>query len=195
MHRASCIVHRVEGMLREMNLLELIQQRRSLRTYLDKPIEQTKLDYLLECARLAPSWKNLQCWRFIVVKDLSLRTAITAAFNEGNPGRKAIVQAPVVVVLCALPNESEVWEEKDFMMLDAGLAMEHLVLAATEQGLGTCWQGLFTEEIVKRVLNVPEGVRVVAMTPLGYAAEERRPRPRKGINDIVFNEGWGLHNS
>lgn len=126
-----------------------------------------------------------------MVKDLKLRTAITAAFGEGNPGRKAIVQAPVVVVLCALPNESEVWEEKDFMMLDAGLAMEHLVLAATELGLGSCWQGLFTEEIVKEVLNVPNEVRVLAMTPIGYSAEERRPRPRKGINEIVFNESWG----
>ena len=178
-----------------MNLLEIIQQRRSLRTYLDKPVEQTKLDYILEGARLAPSWKNLQCWRFIVVKDLKLRTGITAAFTEGNPGRKAIVQAPVVIVLCALPNESEVWEDKDFTMLDAGLAMEHLILAATELGLGTCWQGMFTEETVKGVLDIPEGIRVVAMTPLGYPAEERRPRPRKELNEIVFYEGWGLRNA
>ena len=97
----------------------------------------------------------------------------------------------MVIVLCALPSESEVWEGKDFMMLDAGLAMEHLVLAATDQGLGTCWQGLFSEEKARKALNIPENVRVVAMTPLGYAAEERRPRPRKAMTEIVYYEKWG----
>ena len=174
-----------------MNFLELAQSRRSLRTYLDKPIEQEKLDYILECARLAPSWKNLQCWRFIVIKDTAGRTAMAESMGESNPGRKALMSAPIVVVLCAVPKESEVWEGKDIALLDAGLAMEHLILAATEQGLGTCWQGLFSEEKVRAALNVPDDVRVVAMTPLGYAAEERRPRPRKAMSEIAFNGKWG----
>ena len=77
------------------------------------------------------------------------------------------------------------------MMLDAGLAMEHLILAAAEQGLGTCWQGLFTEEKVRAALSVPDDVRVVAMTPLGYAAEERLPRPRKAMAEIAYQGKWG----
>jgi len=174
-----------------MNFLEVVQARRSLRSYLDKPVEQEKLEYVLETARLAPSWKNLQCWRFIVVKAAAGREALAASMGESNPGRKALMGAPIVIVLCAIPSESEVWEGKDFMMLDAGLAMEHLVLAATAQGLGTCWQGLFTEEKVRVALNVPEDVRVVAMTPLGYAAEERRPRPRKAMEEIVYYEKYG----
>jgi nitroreductase len=174
-----------------MNVLEVIQTRRSLRTYLDKPVEREKLEYILEAARLAPSWKNMQCWRFIVVEELTGRQALADSMGESNPGRKALLSAPIVVVLCAVPKESEVWEGKDYMMLDAGLAMEHLILAATEQGLGTCWQGLFTEEKVRQALNVPDDVRVVAMTPLGYAAEERRPRPRKSTAEIVFRGKWG----
>ena len=174
-----------------MNFLELAQARRSLRTYLDKPIEQEKLEYILESARLAPSWKNLQCWRFVLVEDTAGRKALAECMSESNPGRKALMGAPMVIVLCAVPTESEVWEGKDFMMLDAGLAMEHLVLAATDQGLGTCWQGLFSEEKVREALDVPGNVRVVAMTPLGYAAEERRPRPRKAMAEIVFHGKWG----
>lgn len=174
-----------------MNFLEVVQARRSLRSYLDKPVEREKLEYILEAARLAPSWKNLQCWRFIVVEDAAGRQALADSMGESNPGRKALTGAPIVIVLCAVPTESEVWEGKDYMMLDAGLAMEHLLLAATEQGLGTCWQGLFTEEKAREALNVPANVRVLAMTPLGYAAEERRPRPRKTMAEIVFHEKWG----
>ena len=174
-----------------MNFIEVVQARRSLRSYLDKPVEREKLEYILEAARLAPSWKNMQCWRFIVVEDAAGRKALAESMEETNPGRKALMGAPIVIVLCALPSESEVWEGKDNMMLDAGLAMEHLILAATEQGLGTCWQGLFTENIVRLALNIPDDVRVVAMSPLGYAAEERRPRPRKAIADIVYYEKYG----
>ncbi|WP_047811580.1 nitroreductase family protein [Desulfosporosinus acididurans] len=174
-----------------MNFLELAQTRRSLRTYKDTPVEKEKLDYVLEAARLAPSWKNMQCWRFIVVEEAAGKAALADSMGELNPGRKALTGAPIVIVLCAVPKESEIWEGKDYMMLDAGLAMEHLVLAATEQGLGTCWQGLFTEEKVREALQIPEDVRVVAMTPLGYAAEERRPRPRKAIEEIAFRGKWG----
>lgn len=173
-----------------MDFLELVKRRRSLRSYQEKPVEPEKLDYVLECARLAPSWKNLQCWRFIVVEDASGRQALADSMMETNPGRKALLQAPLVVVLCAVPAESEVWENKDYMMLDVGLAMEHLILAATEQGLGTCWQGWFNEEKVRMALEVPQDVRVVAMTPLGYPAEERNPRPRKSMEDIFFRGKW-----
>ena len=174
-----------------MQFFDVVQARRSLRSYLDKPVERKKLEYVFESARLPPSWKNLQCWRFIVVEKAAEREALTESMAETNPGRKALIGAPMVIVLCAVPSESEVWEGKDFMMLDAGLAMEHLMLAATDQGLGTCWQGLFREEKVREVLNVPTNVRVVAMTPLGYAAEERRPRPRKAMAEIVYYGKWG----
>lgn len=174
-----------------MSFLEIVQKRRSLRSYAPTPVEPEKLNYVLECARLAPSWKNMQCWRFIVVQDPEMRQALANTMTDANPGRKVLVQAPIVIVLCAVPSESEVWEDKDYMMLDAGLAMEHLVLAATEQGLGTCWEGWFFEDKARQALHVPETVRIVAFTPLGYASEERRPRPRKTMEEIVFHETWG----
>lgn len=173
-----------------MEFLEIVQKRRSLRSYAPTPVEPEKLNYVLECARLAPSWKNFQGWRFIVVKDPETRQALADSLTEGNPGRKVLVQSPIAIVLCAIPDDSEVWEGKDYMLLDAGLAMEHLILAATEQGLGTCWEGLFYEDMARKALNIPENVRVVAFTPLGYASEERRPRPRKSLDEIVFYEKW-----
>jgi len=90
-----------------MNFLEVVQARRSLRSYLDKPVEQEKLKYILEAARLAPSWKNMQCWRFIVVEDAISRKRLAESMMETNPGRKSLVGAPIVVVLCAVPSESE----------------------------------------------------------------------------------------
>lgn len=174
-----------------MNFLEITQKRRSLRSYDPTPVEPEKLNYVLECARLAPSWKNGQCWRFIVVEDQSLREALADTLTEDNPGRKVLVQAPLAIVLCGVPSESEVWQDKDFMMLDAGLAMEHLILAATEQGLGTCWEGWFSEEKARKVLNAPDEVRVIAITPLGYANQVRNPRPRKSREEIVFKGKWG----
>ena len=174
-----------------MDFTKVVQERRSLRNYLDKPVEREKLNYVLEAARQAPSWKNLQCWRFIIVENMAGRKSLAESMGETNPGRKALLTAPIVVVLCAIPSESVVWEGKDMMMLDAGLAMEHLVLAATDQGLGTCWLGMFSEEIARKTLNVPDNVRVVAMTPLGYAAEKRNPRPRKALSEIVYYEKWG----
>ena len=173
-----------------MSFLEIVQMRRSVRSFLPTPVEQEKINYILECARLAPSWKNLQCWRFVVIEDPTTRQKLVEAMTPTNPGRKALIQAPVIIVLCADPTESEVWEGKDYMMLDAGLAMEHLILAATEQGLGTCWQGWFSEQKIREIINVPENVRAVALTPLGYAAEQKAPRPRKILNDIVFKEKW-----
>lgn len=174
-----------------MEFERVVQARRSVRSYLDNPVEREKLEYILESARQAPSWKNLQCWRFIIVEDIAGRKALAKSMDETNPGRKALLTAPIAVVLCAVPSESIVWEGKDMMMLDAGLAMEHLVLAATDQGLGTCWLGAFSEEIVRKALNVPDNVRVVAMTPLGYAAEKRNPRPRKALTEITYYEKWG----
>lgn len=174
-----------------MEFIDVVKNRRSIRAYKPDPIEPEKIAFILEAARQAPSWKNLQCWRFMVVASEARRQAIAGVFPASNPGTKALLEAPVIVVLCADPKESEVWENKDFYMLDAGLAMEHLLLAATDQGLATCWQGLFDEEKMRQALGVPEGIRVVALTPLGYPGQERNPRPRKSVEEIAFGDTWG----
>lgn len=174
-----------------MEFQAVINKRRSIRAYKSEAVEPEKIEYILEMARQAPSWKNLQCWRFMVISSEAKKQALVSAFSPSNPGAKALLEAPVVIVLCANPAESAVHENKDFMMLDAGLAMEHLVLAATDCGLATCWQGLFSEETMREALGVPRDFRILAVTPLGYPAQDRNPRPRKALSEIAYGEQWG----
>ncbi|MHB1421278.1 MAG: nitroreductase family protein [Bacillota bacterium] len=174
-----------------MEFMEVVAARRSIRKYQPTPVEPEKINKVLEAARLAPSWKNGQCWRFIVVTSEETRTAITACLPEGNVGAKANLQAPVTIVLCFDPAESDVYDGKDYAMLDVGIAMEHLVLAAADEGLGTNWQGLLSEDQMRQVLGIPDNIRVAAISPLGYPDQAPRQRPRKTIQEIVFAEKWG----
>jgi len=164
-------------------LMETIRGRRSIRRYRPDPVPREKLDAILEAARLAPSWKNQQCWRFIVVTDEAKRRAITK--------RGWTAEAPVIIVGCAHPGLSGGNAGQQYYMLDMGIAMEHMVLAAAEQGLGTCWiGGQFDEDTVKAELGVPDGVRVVALLPVGYPAENPGPKQRKPVEEIVSQEKW-----
>jgi len=166
-----------------LEFIELVRKRRSIRRYKSDPVPIRKLEYVLEAARLAPSWGNRQCWRFIVVTDEWKRRAIST--------REWVAEAPTVIVGCAYPDLSGSRFNQQYYMLDMGIAMEHLVLAAAEQGLGTCWiGGQFDEEEVKQALGIPEGVRVVAMTPLGYPAETPGPKGRKTMQEIVSYDKW-----
>jgi nitroreductase len=172
-----------------MEFMEVISKRRSIRKYKSDPIPDAEIDYVLESARLAPSWGNSQCWKFIVVKD---KKVIEELANAGNSW---IAKAPVIIVACADPlaysragyslEPSGSKGDQQYYMLDIGIAMEHLILAAAEKGLGTCWIGFFDEAIAKKALGVPDGIRVVASTPLGYTAESPDPRPRKAMMDIM----------
>lgn len=175
-----------------MNLFDVFRDRRSIRKYTGQPVEEEKLAQVLDAARLAPSWKNRQCWRFLVLTDPARKEAILSSFPEENPGRKALIQAPVVIVVCADPAESGVEDGKDYYMADAAIAFEHLCLAAHGVGLGTCWLGWFAEKTLKWALGIPAGLRVVGVTPLGYPAQEPKPRPRKSLNEIAYREEWGV---
>ena len=166
-----------------IGFLDLVRTRRSVRRYKSDPVPREKLEYVLEAARLAPSWGNRQCWRFIVVTDEAKRRAITT--------REWAAEAPVVIVGCAHPHLSGSKFSQQYYMLDMGIAMEHLILAAAEQGLGTCWiGGQFDEEAVKQALGIPEGARVVALTPIGYPAETPGPKGRKATEEIVSHNRW-----
>ena len=163
--------------------LDLVRKRRSIRRYKPDPVSKEKLDYILEAGRLAPSWGNRQCWRFIVVTGQDKRRAIST--------RDWVAEAPVIIVGCARPDLSGSKFDQQYYMLDMGIAMEHMILAAAEQGLGTCWiGGQFDEETVKRVLGIPDDIRVVALTPLGYPAETPGPKTRKNLEEIVGFEKW-----
>jgi nitroreductase len=154
-----------------MNVFEAIRTRRSVRRYKTHPVEENKLQRILEAGRLSPSAVNKQPWHFIVVRDPSVRESLRASY-----GQSWFVNAPLIIVVCADP--SNAWVRRDgeeYWKVDAAIALQDMILCATEEGLGTCWIGAFNEEPARRVLKIPEKIRIVAMTPLGYADESKAP--------------------
>ena len=170
-----------------MNVFEAIRKRRSVRGFLDKSIEDEKLSAVLEAGRLAPSAKNRQEWRFVVVKNREVRREVAEAAN----GQNFVGEAPVVIVACGVTDGYVMSCGQPSYPIDVAIALDHISLAAVEVGLGTCWIGAFKEEEVRKILSVPEDVKIVALTPVGYAATDKKIRPRKDLEDIVFNEEWG----
>ena len=180
-----------------MSVLEVIEKRRSIRKYKPEPVSDEKLKYVLEATRLAPSWGNRQCWKYIIVTDETLRNELIERASpppaEGRPIRPRdwIAQAPIIIVGCADPTKSGNKERKEYYLLDMGISMEHMMLAAAEQGLGTCWiGGGFDETVVKEALSIPKEIRVVALTPLGYPDEITEPKPRKTLEEITSRNHW-----
>ncbi len=170
-----------------MDILKIMRTRRSIRAYQDKPVEDKKLQKVLEAGRLSPSAVNLQPWDFVVVKDSAVKERLSQAYN-----RLWFFKAPIIIAVCATP--SKAWRRRDgeeFWKIDAAIATQNMVLAATSEGLGTCWIGAFDEGKAKEALSVPENVRVVAMTPLGYPSEKKgKVADRKPISEIVHYDGW-----
>ncbi len=180
-----------------MEFAEIIKARISIRGYSDKPVEDEKITYVLDCARRAPSWENTQCWRFIVITNKDTITALTKT-NLFNPWLKT---APVVIVACADPTDSGTHNSIDYYTVDVAIAMEHLILAATDAGLGTCWVNGFDEEKIKKLLEIPKRIRVIALTPLGYPADKKdlissafrmitKGDRRKTLDELVHHEKW-----
>jgi nitroreductase len=165
------------------SLMDLIEKRRSIRSYKSQEVTEEDLNYVLEAFRKAPSAKNLQPWKLIVVRDRKKINDLAIACNN----QTFLTEAPVLIVTCAIEDEAYgmMGGYMNSYPIDIGIAMEHLILAATEKGLGTCWIGAFKEKLVKDLLEVPEDVRVVAITPLGYPAAEGRLKGRKPLTEIV----------
>ncbi|MEM3028827.1 MAG: nitroreductase family protein [Thermoproteota archaeon] len=142
---------------------------------------------VLEAARLAPSAVNRQPWYFIIVTDQKIKEKLKSAYP-----RDWFSSAPVIIVACTSPREAWVRKEgEEYWKVDIAIAMQNLVLIAWEETLGTCWIGAFDEQEVKKALGIPQEIRVVAMTPLGYPAEEKEPVvDRKPLSEIVHYEYW-----
>ena len=170
-----------------MSILEVLKKRRSIRKYQTKPIEKDKVLKVLEAARLGPSADNRQPCQFIVVTDEAVRERLKASYSA-----EWFVHAPVIIVGCVNPKEA--WRRRDreeYWKVDAAIAMQNLILAATEEGLGTCWIANFDEKAAKKALNIPKEIRVVAMTPLGYPEEEKGVvSDRKPLDELVHYNKW-----
>ena len=136
-----------------------------MRKYKAIPVTDDDIKTVLEAARLAPSWGNKQCWQYIVITDQNTKNKLVGE------GREWISKAPVIIAACADPSKSGHKPGMDYYMLDIGISLEHLVLVATDLGMGTCWIGTFDEKRAKEAMGVPDEIRVVAYTPLGYPDE------------------------
>jgi nitroreductase len=172
-----------------MEVFETITQRRSVRAYQDAPVSRQALLRVLEAARLAPSWKDYQCWSILVLSQREDIQALGQLLRH-NPGKEVFDTVPYFLLFIADPEKSGVRDGKPYYMTDIGIAMENAVLAATELGLGTCWVGAFTEGPIKEFLNIPESQRIVAITPLGIPAEAPEARPRKQLHEFVYEGRW-----
>jgi len=164
-----------------MDFYDVIKTRRSIRAYQERFVEEEKLQRILEAARLAPSAANRQPWRFIVVKTEKIKREFQKAYNKN-----WFWQAPLVICACGVKGEA--WKRSDgksYLDVDIAIAMDHLILAATAEGLGTCWIGAFNPSEVKRILNLPDELEPVALTPLGYPAHSPKPTYRKSLEEIV----------
>ena len=183
-----------------MDTLEAIHSRRSIRQYKETPVPDDLLNKVLEAARWAPSWANSQCTRYVVVKDPATKEKLSETLSHGNPGATAIKNAPIAIVACAELKKSGFYkgtvstEKGEWHMFDTGIAMENLALAAHALGLGTVHVGYIVDyKKVAEILELPEGVVAVEMTPLGFPAAEAKAPPRKELAEIVFYEKYGKH--
>ncbi|MGI6333183.1 MAG: nitroreductase family protein [Saccharofermentanales bacterium] len=174
------VVKKKEGA--EMNVLDAIRGRRSIRKYSSRPVEDQKLDAVLEAGRLSPSAGNRQSWKFVVVRDPEI---IKRLSEEASGGQTFIGEAPLILAACGTNPERIMMCGQYSYSVDLSIATAYMILAAYEQGLGTCWLGAFDENKVKEILGIPKEVRVVALTPLGYPAESPAARPRKSLGEIV----------
>jgi nitroreductase len=170
-----------------MNVIDAIKARKSVRSYLEKPIEEEKLVSVLEAGRLAPSASNRQEWRFIIVRDKTTRKKISEAAN----GQSFVGNAPAIIVACAETDEHVMMCGQQCYPIDLAIALEHIALAAVETGLGTCWIGAFDERQVKQILDIPNEIRVVGLMPLGYPTDPSiKEKTRFPFDRIVKYEHW-----
>ena len=171
-----------------MNIFDTIAKRYSVRSYQDKKVEPEKLASIFSAVRLAPSARNAQEWRFIVVTDPELREKVAAA-----GGQPFLKQCPVIVVACAETDRRLMKCGEQAYSVDLAIGVDHLLLAATAMGLGTCWIGSFDPVMVREALDIPDTVPVTALVSLGYAADEGKPaneKPRLPLQEILFENGW-----
>ena len=164
-----------------MEYYEVIRQRRSMRAYQDREIEEDKLKRILEAARMAPSAANAQPWRFIAIRKKEVKEELKAAYS-----RSWFWTAPVLICACGII--SEAWKRSDgkvYLDVDIAIAMDHLILAATAEKLGTCWIGAFDPVEVKRILNLAPEIEPIVLTPIGYPAESPEPKPRKAWEEVI----------
>jgi len=170
-----------------MDFFELIQNRYSVRAYRPDPSEDEKLEKLLEAARLAPTAANRQPFQLIVIRTEGRKEELQRIYR-----REWFAQAPIIICACAVGDEGWVRSEdkKRYRDVDIAIVMDHLILAATALGLGTCWIAAFNPTVAREVLALPANVEPIIFTPVGYPADKPEPKERKSLSELVRYERW-----
>jgi len=175
-----------------METLEAINQRRSIRKYLDKPVEFEKITTIIDAARKAPSAGNLQDWNFIIVTEKDLIRQVASYAVE----QYWIQTAPVLIVVCGLPEKHEMYYglrgKRLYNVQDCAAAIQNILLSATDLGLGTCWIGAFEEDKIKALFAIPPDVRPQAIITLGYSDDSPQERSLIPIENITFFNRYGM---
>ncbi len=164
-----------------MDLYEVIRTRRSIRAYKQNSVEEDKLQRILDAVKSAPSAANRQPVHFIVVKNDEVKQRLKDAYSQ-----RWFFTAPIIICACAIADKA--WKRndgKEYVNVDVAIAMDHLILAASAEGLGTCWIAAFKPEVVKEALNIPDNIEPLVLTPLGYPETIPEPTYRKPLSEIV----------
>lgn len=165
-----------------MEFLDVIKKRYSVRSYKPDPVEEEKLAIILEAARLAPTAANRQAFKVMVIETSGRKEDLKKIY-----GKDWFSEAPLVLGVCSIPGGCWVRsDQKNYSDVDAAIVMDHIILAATDQGLGTCWVGAFNLQAAKEVLGLDDSMEPVAFTPLGYTKETVIKKSRKSLDDLVI---------
>ena len=180
-----------------MDVHQAIKERFSLRKYKTDPIPQEVLERVLEAARLAPSWANVQATRYILVTDPAIKARLSETLTPRNPSTKAVINAPVVIALCCVKGESGYYKgqaltslEGQWGIFDAGLAAANLTLAAVAEGLGTVHVGALNIEKASEILDIPPSVQLLELIPFCYANQDFKSPARNDISELVSREKY-----
>jgi nitroreductase len=165
-----------------MKFLDLVKARYSCRSYQDRQVEQEKLDYIMECVRFAPSAVNRQPWRFRIVTEAESKEKLQQCYH-----RDWFNTAPLYMMASILHDEAWVRADgKPHGDIDIAIAVEHLCLAASEQGLATCWVCNFDAALCRSLFSLPENEKPAVLIPIGYAADEPKEKKRKAMSEILL---------
>lgn len=169
-----------------MQLIDVINKRYSVRSYKPDPVEEDKLRLVLEAARLAPTATNRQPFRIIVIHTQDKQAELIRIYNKS-----WFVQAPLLICICVIPGDAWVRRDgKNYDDVDAAIVMDHLILEATDLGLGTCWIAAFDPVEARQILGIPENAEPIAFTPLGYPADQPSSKRRKNQDELIKYNHW-----
>jgi len=169
-----------------MEYFELVRNRYSVRAYKPDPVEEEKLQQVLEAARLAPTAANRQPFKIIVVHTAGREAELSNIYQ-----REWFVQAPLLICAVGVPRNAWVrGDNRRYLDVDVAIVMDHLILAAANQGLGTCWVAAFDAKAARQILQLPDEVEPLIFTPLGYPADQPEEKERKPLTDLVRYEHW-----